>query len=406
MNSSNVVKCANCNVVINEMLAFVCNKLDVMDEESLSRICLSAFSDSDIVEAKNLLFSAIQTTKRKITRKKDGKKLRDIDDIMSLLQVTHPDERPVFVAKDLHKLPPVLFDHVDVTKLLKDITILKRELLEIKTNCVTVHQLQPVISDVDTLKKHCYIKSDTYVNTKRGAAYISMDNCDCDSGPMGLQHISMAHETPEMQTSYINQGSANKLSPTHFVLLSADQNVTNKIKLSERRVSETGFKTAVKNDHIFERGQTTQSSENIVELCMGHTAAMVNAQNKQEKTLAEIVKDGEWTTVQKKKKNRFVGNIGKAIIDPHGKFKAVDEKAIIYIYNVDKNVESNDIEEYVEGKVNIAVSVQKMKMKLQKTYNAFKIYVPKHKFDLFMSDDFWPEGISYRKFIEFGEQAE
>ncbi|KAJ2945894.1 hypothetical protein O0L34_g4802 [Tuta absoluta] len=44
---------------------------------------------------------------------------------------------PTFVAKDLHRLPPVYFDHVDATSLLKDILILKQDLLRIKTDYVT-----------------------------------------------------------------------------------------------------------------------------------------------------------------------------------------------------------------------------------------------------------------------------
>ncbi|CAG9557752.1 unnamed protein product [Danaus chrysippus] len=50
--SENLIKCANCNVVISEVLAFIRNKHDVMDNESLVRICQSAFSEEEIDEAK------------------------------------------------------------------------------------------------------------------------------------------------------------------------------------------------------------------------------------------------------------------------------------------------------------------------------------------------------------------
>lgn len=119
--ASNIVKCLSCNVVINEVLVFICNKLDVMDEQGITRICVSAFSESEILNAKNLLFDSISTTKRKKIRKRHGKSLRDIDDIVCLLKETDPEEIPIFVARDLQKLPPVLFDHVDVTRLLKDL---------------------------------------------------------------------------------------------------------------------------------------------------------------------------------------------------------------------------------------------------------------------------------------------
>lgn len=83
---SDLVKCCTCNIVINEVLAFVNNRIDVMDEESVSRICLSAFSQADITTAKNLLFDSISTTKPKRIRKRNGKTLREIDDIIMYVE--------------------------------------------------------------------------------------------------------------------------------------------------------------------------------------------------------------------------------------------------------------------------------------------------------------------------------
>lgn len=110
--SSKVLKCPSCNIVINEVLAFIDNKKDVMDDESLVNICVSAFSESDIETAKNLLFDSVPTKKRKIVRKKDnrkkdGKSLKELDDIICLLRDTHSEDIPLFTARALEKLPPV-----------------------------------------------------------------------------------------------------------------------------------------------------------------------------------------------------------------------------------------------------------------------------------------------------------
>lgn len=122
--ASDIVKCANCNIVINELLAFIQNKADVMDEVSLTRICGESFAESEIMAAKLLLFDSVPNSKRKV-RKSKGKTVRDIDDIICLLKITDPELVPIFVARDLRKLPPVTFDHIDVTTLLKDIMVLK-----------------------------------------------------------------------------------------------------------------------------------------------------------------------------------------------------------------------------------------------------------------------------------------
>lgn len=112
--SSNVVKCANCKIVINEVLAFVCKKTDEMDEESLTRICLSAVSLSGITVAKKLLHDLIPVKTRMKIRKGEGKSQRDIDDIICLLKVVDPELIPVYAARESRKLPPVLFENLDV----------------------------------------------------------------------------------------------------------------------------------------------------------------------------------------------------------------------------------------------------------------------------------------------------
>lgn len=120
---TSIVKCASCNIVICEILSFIQNKLDVMDVQSLIRICSTAFSAVEVEKAKCLLFESIPSVTRKIVRRRDNKSLKDLEDIISLFQNTDPEIIPIFVAKELQKLPPATFDHVDVTRLLKDIII-------------------------------------------------------------------------------------------------------------------------------------------------------------------------------------------------------------------------------------------------------------------------------------------
>lgn len=104
--TSNTVKCVNCNIVINEVLAFLRNVLDFMDEESIHQLCTSSFSVKDIVEAKTLLFESIPSAKNMPLRRNKGKKRmsRDLDDMIALMKSADPGIFPIFVAKELHKL--------------------------------------------------------------------------------------------------------------------------------------------------------------------------------------------------------------------------------------------------------------------------------------------------------------
>ncbi|KAL4712409.1 hypothetical protein ACJJTC_001570 [Scirpophaga incertulas] len=169
---SNKIKCSSCNIVINEILAFICryNKIDVMDEVSLSRICVSAFSNSDIVIAKQLLFETLSTAKSMKTRRREGKALRDIDDIICLVKGTDPEKLTVFVARELQKLPPVLFDHVDVTRILKDLVKMRSDINFIEEEYATKKQMEAMKIELENLKRDSRTFNCTnIINSKRGA---------------------------------------------------------------------------------------------------------------------------------------------------------------------------------------------------------------------------------------------
>lgn len=56
---------------------------------------------------------------------------KSIQDIITVKE-TDPNDVPAFLAKELDTLPTVTYDHVYVTRLLKDITFFKASLAEVK----------------------------------------------------------------------------------------------------------------------------------------------------------------------------------------------------------------------------------------------------------------------------------
>ncbi|KAF9424198.1 hypothetical protein HW555_000591 [Spodoptera exigua] len=165
-----------------------------MDEESISHICVSAFTDEDIKSAKNLLCESLPTEKRKKTRKRDGKKLREIDDIICMLKESDPEILPVFVARELQKLPPVLFDHVDVTRILKDLVRMQQEMNQMKEQYVTKEDLNIVKSDLENLKKASLVNNFrstvSNVNFNKRGGFLLDSHDDYCSGPRGLEYMN------------------------------------------------------------------------------------------------------------------------------------------------------------------------------------------------------------------------
>lgn len=439
--SAQTLKCANCNLVISEVLAFINNKLDVMDNESLVRICASAFTIDEVEKAKALLFDSIKTNKRNISRRKDGKIQRDLEDIISVLKNTDPELVPIFVAKELNKLPPVTFDHVDVTGLLKELVWLKSEVQEIKQNYATNQQLEDLENKFHDHRYSSFLSTQCRVNTRRGACL--------DSGPMALltptqestadqqdndishksdslflhvtapatdiernatscSHAPLEEHTPDnckMSLSHSQAAVAGNVAPTYtFANMQCGNETT-------RQVSFQASFTGNKSEHLLSRSVSAEqgsSSTLNVNRSQVSTATRkllyseVTGNGEEGKTTKQ---DDEWTLVQKKRlKYRFIGCRGKAESSLDCKFKAADTKIPLFISNVHKDVSESDIVDYIYQKTKEKVSLVKIKMRKQRDYNAYKVLVTKHKIDTFLDDNLWPSGISFRRFVNTWER--
>ncbi|VVC99474.1 unnamed protein product [Leptidea sinapis] len=106
-------------VIINEYLTFIQNKIDLLDELSIVQICATNFTETEVETGKSILYQSCGDKVRIVHRKGDDKKKRNIRDTIKLLKEVDHDVQPTFVARDLNRLPPVSFDYVDVTRLLK-----------------------------------------------------------------------------------------------------------------------------------------------------------------------------------------------------------------------------------------------------------------------------------------------
>ncbi|CAH0402326.1 unnamed protein product [Chilo suppressalis] len=92
-----------------------------------------------------------------------------------------PDDVPTFVAKELHKLPPVTFDHVDVTRSLKDINFLKANLADVVNK-------SPEASNV---------------NTRRGAHNASVGSLESKGFHHGEEEEEEAHSSQSVRCAPI-----------------------------------------------------------------------------------------------------------------------------------------------------------------------------------------------------------
>lgn len=473
-NTVNIVKCSNCNVVINELLAFIRNVMDYMDEESIHQLCTTSFSADDIIKAKSLLFDSMPNAKRMPLRRKQDKKRmsRDLDDIISLMKSADPQIFPVFVAKDLHLVPPVTFDHVDVTRFLKELLWLKNRLSVIEENSVTSEQFNLLKREVEYMKYASLVEdctSRTNVNKRRGACL--QNSFEMDSGPIGLhyepgyvpinlpQTSSVAGKNSRPSTvrvSFDGNSSCDSISLTgnQNEASGISQQVESRVRaavLAEENESGGCKSSSVGSDRksVGEKERTTSrcgglatsemessrvddpASVSVTYACAASKPVATisdNASSVLEQVLQtpnssvsqtnardgrsdadasvkfdQVVGDSEWQIVRNKSAKRYklIGQRGCAPTTPNGKFRAADVKVPLLISNVNKDTSEDDIINYIQEKTNESVSLKKINMRKVKTYNSYKLYVSKYKIDIFLNDNFWPRGITFRRFVHF-----
>lgn len=98
-------------------------------------------------------------------------------------------------------------------------------------------------------------------------------------------------------------------------------------------------------------------------------------------------------------RNQFIGNRGKAVTQ--GSFKAAVRDVPLFISNVHLETSEKCIVEYIKNKTRIDIKLERIEMKKQRGYSAFKFFVPAEKVDMFLDDNLWPEGIAFRRFVRF-----
>lgn len=420
----NTLKCVNCNIVICELLSYVQYKHDVMDKESLMKMCDDCFSETEVESAKKLLFESVSTKQPVVSRRRGGKKQRNLDDIVSFFMHDDMDIHliPVFVARDLQKLPPTSIDHVDTVTLMKDVLKLKNEQNTFKEMFATVSQLRELQIDVDNLK-YASIVNGHNVNLRKRGGYVY------DSGPSGLPHSinsecagtcvqdfraveieNGAHDSepapPQLSLSLAGDTAIEPVSAHSVTHLPRNDESASKQISKTVTECETFIDASLANKVKDVDGKeqcTANNSENTLQYKSNSFSNMVKKKvienkNKNDKH------NNEWTLVQNKKKksyNRFIARTGKANTEPEMKFKAAEIKIPLFISNVNKETSEKDICNYIKSQTDDQIILQKISMKIERSYNAYKILVNKHKLDMYLNDNLWPEGIKFSRFIHF-----
>lgn len=404
---TNTLKCNNCNIVVDELLAYVQNKISIIDEESLVQICVSAFQSEEIDRSKELLFESLPSASRKPARKGQGKEIRVITDIIGTFKSVDPDLIPVFVARNLEKLPPITFDHLDVSELLKKLALVQNEMKEVKSQYVTKAELDVVKAEIVEMKANASSTmrpcENENVNTRRGAYK--------DSNSMSASFFADSTKFKSLDFGGASSPTSEKKEEGNSCVPPIEPAGSCQ-KVASECAGETGATTAAgpSGDKVkiveTESRIATSSPYPPSQSASNESSAASDSKQTMANALKNVLKTNQgdgWQVVQPRKRpmRYHIGGKMGTSNDTVVKFKAAERKVPIFITNIHKDTEEKDIMEYIKEKTGEIVKLQRIYSKHQQSYSAFKFVVLESKVDLYLDEKLWPRGIIFRRFIHY-----
>ncbi|KOB78103.1 Mutant cadherin [Operophtera brumata] len=354
--------------------------------------CVSSFTADEIKKSKELLFDSIPASLRRMSRKKKGKEERDLADIVNLFKSAEPDVMLVFVARQLEKLPPILFNHLDCTKLLKDLLLLRADIEKVKSTYVKHDQLS------DLKLEFLHYRNDSLppspvpcVNMQRGACLLSSGSLDVSQfGP-----TRSVYESPLIAQELVNtklrklRNIIGKCSVVgNYQQAPAFDVQSGQVQQVCPSVHSTSIVRGLCNPAVESVLPATSKQRSSSVRRLGHVdieATVASAQGglvvtkpleirSQVKSAVAVDDDGFQFVCRRNKrmKYRYHGKSGMAR-DMECIFKAADKKVPIFMTNVHIDTVQKDIVEYINWLRNL-------------------------------DEQFCPHGIIFRRFVNFKDQ--
>ncbi|KAJ8050291.1 hypothetical protein HOLleu_03433 [Holothuria leucospilota] len=341
--------------IINELLCYISNEIKVLSLETIVTICDNFYSDAAVEHAKQLLFSLPlfkdkEATLKFITRKGGNKKHKNLEDIITKIKEVTVSELPLFVAKDLRQLPQ------------PHMSPILAKLNDIQTN------FSAITSTVHDHVKDTFWESFSKID-KRLSLLESNTSFQSNVNPQPTTLAERISSNPtrasetELCTSsdkYCAQAICTTGSPeSNVITMATDVN--------------TGTDTSITTDATWSSIVRQGGKRRVVPY---NTDSHVKAEQQN----------------QKQKKKPMVGKASAT------GFTSVKRKRIANVFatRFSPEVDTDELKDYLEEKLSLTVSVERLQSKFSNYYSSFYIKAECDDPTVFMDPEIWPEGIYFR----------
>ena len=384
-------------LVLNNLLCFVLNKYDILDEKCLKSLISSFYTNSDIGNAKKILLKFVQQVKfdRPFTRYPDrqgtNRADKEIDDIVDI--VRELDERasidslPRFVTDETDKVPSPQFNEGDVRFLLN-----KMDKME-----ATIQSLQSTVYTLlARLDQKSIGSSQSVINVTRPVSHSAKHHQP--RSVAGTVQPSQLGKTTTTNTN-VNKSWAAVVDEEQGQATSHQSNVS-EVDMSDNDNQDGVFT-------LYESPRTIRKKRRLHERSPGNNQSNENVNNNKISTQSAGKIPNKPLLVGKRSTHADPNNVA-------GLASAGPWKAVFCISNVSQSTTDVQLKKFVEDlgvrvvscyQVKPRLSQWQRERKLQPNHNTFRLYINRLDIEKLLVAESWPEDVSVSKWF-FKKQTE
>ncbi|KAI8494375.1 hypothetical protein Bbelb_276010 [Branchiostoma belcheri] len=165
------------DVIINDLLCFVANKMDVLPADIVSKLCTETYQDEEIEAAKRLLLDTCKPDERYKKRQGVNKSSANMADILRVMHSTDPECLPTFASATL-RLPATGLNSADRACTIEG--LLRRSCVS-NPPTATVHSVGKLTSEAECVPVEAQAGASNTVPKPR---YVGTTHKQADKGPV------------------------------------------------------------------------------------------------------------------------------------------------------------------------------------------------------------------------------
>lgn len=267
-------------------------------------------------------------------------------------------------------LSPVTFDHVDVSRLLKDLTYLKNEIQMIRLDTVSKMEMSSFES-----KMHKEIAE--------------LRKCICQNN--SATSPQLRHSPPTNRTSE----SSNLLSTITY------KSISDKPQPSAARSNKPVANTPPPRVSCpLPVTPLTFAPDLCAPLTPTYRDIIVSQPVVQMSDSSNDRADKDGFKLVEKKKRSKQRNMRGTLSNNVASIEAIEPQCAIYVSRTKKDVKELDIENHIRAMGEDCLKVEILKQHIETLFNSFKVTIKSCKITKFLDSNFWPNGIVYRRYRE------